>query len=56
MRWFWSWCGWFPERLLKVLQYLRGFWLVELEDMVSSIYVEALDYLGLFTWSHLSLC
>ena len=35
MGWLGSWCGRFPERLLKIFQYLREFWLVEQEDMVS---------------------
>ena len=35
MGWLGSWCGRFPERLLKVLQYLRGYRLVEQKDMLS---------------------
>ena len=35
MGWLGSWCGRFPERLLKIFQYLREFWLVEQEAMVS---------------------
>ena len=33
--WFGSWCGRLPERLLKTFQFLREFWLMEQEAIVS---------------------